>query len=131
MTTIIRNRVKKKRDLIITLQNPDLNYKNFNLFKDGFWEGIDKKDIPSSFIVGSIIISCTNTNFFWMGQKIELGDKIYDLSHYISQDNNMQSIIYNFDKGWLAPLNVPMSTSKDIIFQVPASTSVKVSISVV
>lgn len=128
--TLIRKRLKKKRDLIITLQNPDLNYKDMDLFKDGYWD-IPKEEIPSSFIVGSVIISCTNTNFFWMGQKIELGDKIYDLSHYVSQENNMQSIIYNFDKGWLAPLNIPMNTGKDIKFQVPASTSIKVSISVV
>lgn len=129
--TINRNRLKKKRDIVIILTNTELNQKEMNLFKDGYFD-IPKEEIPKSFIIGSIRIFCINSLFIWsFNNEIELGDKIYKLSHYTSEDNSQQCIIYNFDKGWLAPLNIQMSTDKDIKFNVPASTTVNVSISVV
>lgn len=126
----LTGRLKKKRDIVITLANTEMNVKEMNLFKDGYWD-MPKDEIPKSFIIGSIRIFCSNSLFIWSNNEIELGGKIYRLSHYMPEDNMQQCLIYDFDKGWLAPLNVPMNTDKDIIFQVPASTTVSISISVV
>lgn len=129
--TTLTGRLKKKRDIVITLSNPEMNAKDMDLFKDGVWD-IPKEEIPKSFVLGSIRIFCSNSHFIWnYNNEIELGDKIYKLSHYMPEDNSQQCLIYDFDKGWLAPLKVPMNTDKEIKFQVPASTTVSVSISVV
>ncbi len=129
--TVLTGRLKKKRDIVITLVNPDINYKEMNLFKDGHWD-MPKDEIPKSFILGSLRILCSNSYFMYQSNnEIELGGKIYRLSHYLPEDNAQQCLIYDFEKGWLAPLNIPMSTDKDFIFTVPASTQVSFSISVV
>jgi hypothetical protein len=132
MEILSHRKSNKKRDIVITLVNREMNLKEMNLFKDGYWDYFDdlKIERPLSFTIGSIIVSCIAYSFWSYNNNIELGDKIYNLSHYISQENSMQSIIYNFEKGWLAPLNINMSADKDIVFKVPASTSVTVSISV-
>lgn len=128
--TVLTGRLKKKRDIIITLVNSEINNKTMNLFKDGYWD-IPKEEIPKSFVIGSVRISSSNSYFFYGNNEIELGNKIYKLSHYTPEDNCQQCIIYDFEKGWLAPLNVPMNTDKEILFNIPASTQVSISISVV
>ena len=128
--TVLTGRLKKKRDIVITLTNPDVSFKEMNLFKDGYWD-MPKDEIPKSFTLGSIRIFCSNSNFMFRTNEIDLGDKIYRLSHYMPEDNSQQCLIYDFEKGWLAPLNVPISTDKDFNFIVPASTTVSFSISVV
>jgi len=131
MDSLHHRKKNKKRDITITLANPEQNQKEMNLFKDGYWSYFDdlKIERPRSFTIGSVIVSCI-TYLFWYNNNIELGDKIYNLSHYLSQDNSMKSIIYDFEKGWLAPLNINMSADKDIVFNVPASSTVSISISV-
>ena len=132
MDSLHHRKKNKKRDIIITLANPEQLNKDMNLFKDGYWTYFDdlKIERPNSFTIGSVIVSCIAYSFWCSNNNIELGDKIYNLSHYISQHNSMQSIIYDFEKGWLAPLNINMSADKDIVFNVPASTTVSISISV-
>jgi hypothetical protein len=75
--TTLTGRLKKKRDIVITLQNPEMVTKDMDLFKDGYWD-MPKDEIPKSFVIGSIRIFCSNSHFIWSNNnEIELGDKIY------------------------------------------------------
>lgn len=118
-----------KQDITIGLTNMEGFYKELDLFKDGYFQHYDKENLPPYINVGSVIISCSNSSFFY-GPTIAL-DKVYNIFHYMMQGSCTQAAIYNFDKGWLAPLNYVLDTSRQMKFNVPANTSVSVSISVV
>lgn len=115
-------------DIFCGLSNPEYFVKEMNI-----WDGIlddEKKRMPQSFIIGSIRVFSTNASFFW-STKLDLGDKIYNLLHYMIENNPQEAAIYDFEKGWLAPLKIPSSFDKPIMLQVPPQSSVSVSISVV
>ena len=121
-------RVKKKTDIVVQLSNGTYETKEMNIW-DGIW--YDQRDkMPQSFIVGSIRFWCSTVSFF-SNAEIELDGKIYKLLHYITKENNQDAIIYDFGKGWLAPLNIPMSFDKPIKIIIPSNTLLTVTISVV
>lgn len=118
-----------KTDIIIYLVNPDMSSKEMNI-----WDSIDKelrKRLPDTITVGSIKITCTNSYLFCYDNEMELGDKIYKLQHYLYKEQSLFALIYDFEKGWLAPLKVPVNLNKPMILTIPASSSVQISISTI
>lgn len=116
-------------DIVCHLSNPE----QFTPLEINLWDGImehEKKIMVKSFVVGSIRIYSSN-NIFFYNANMELGDKIYNLHHYLLEGQTNEAAIYNFEKGWLAPLNIPLSFDKKIMLNIPPSTSVRVSISTV
>ena len=121
-------RRKRKTDFEIHVSNPDIQWKDINI-----WDSLtndEKKSLPHSFIVGSIKI-VSHSRIFFHNKKINLGDKDYLLSHYLVNGESNICLIYNFEKGFLAPLNIPLSFSTPIIFNVPGHETVSISFSIV
>lgn len=126
----MHKKLKKYSDIIIHLVNPESN----GLKEVNIWDGIsdaEKKELFSSFIIGSVRIWSTSAHFFYADSKINIGDKVYNLIHYLTKGSLQEAIIYNFDKGWLAPLNIPASFDKPILIKIPPSSMVTISISTI
>ena len=118
----------KKRDFSIILSNNSEFYNKMNLFKDGQIQ--DNFELPKVFTVAFIIVYSPNPTALWQDSNIELENKIYKLNLYYKQSEN-QILIYNFEKGYLAPLKLKIDTSQDVIFNVPNKTSLSVNFSVI
>lgn len=103
------------------------NNSNEDLFKEfDVWDFIKERE---DFTISHLKIYTINPNFYYHN-KIELGGKQYFLWNYISPDDSSMCLIYDFNRHFLAPLNVDVKKSDKWNVQVPSLSSVFVSVAV-
>jgi hypothetical protein len=104
-----------------------INKGNENSFKQfDVWSLIENR---GDFIISHLKIY-TISPLFYSNNTVDLGDKQYLLWNYILPEDSSCCLIYDFNKHFLAPLNVEVKKSDKWIIEVPALSSVFVSVSV-
>ena len=73
------------------------------------WQELINKNDGEEFTIGHIIFWSTTAYALSTNRFITMGEKRYDLLLYNEDKSNNSSKIYNFYKGYLAPLNIKIT----------------------
>lgn len=88
------------------------------------WDYLDDK---TPFTIGSIRISSTVIEFFHINPNFTL-DKEYNLIHYTSPNSSNEVLLFDFNKGWLAPLKYEVDFSKPLMMKILPQQSIYITI---
>lgn len=112
-----------KKDISIQVFNKD-NEDSFKQFD--VWSLIEDRE---DFTISHLKIY-SNSAIFYNNNTVHLGGKQYFLWNYILPEDSSCCLIYDFSRHFLAPLNVEIKKSDKWIIEVPALSSVFISVAV-